>query len=302
MSIYTIDFTVSRDGITPAEPQTAGVTGDHRAAVLRFAVPYEGYRYRIEITDGGGGYDTTDLLSAENGTVTYAIPVAWTAPGLASLRLVGVDTDENGEELVRFHSAPAFVWFEDRESGEPLGDDARPVWQDTLDAAQSFVKRLEDKLASGELKGDKGDKGDTGDVSVIDELELVIDGGDASGEIELLTADHVVEQGTSGIWTYRKWESGLAECFGVLNTTVATTQAWGDTHYYGRLEGVSFPASLFTEVPAVWVSVSDENGNFFVTNRGATADTVGELFAVTVVQVEQETAVRLSLEAKGRWK
>lgn len=27
-------------------------------------------------------------------------------------------------------------------------------------------------------------------------------------------ADHVVEQGTDGIWTYRKWNSGVAECWG----------------------------------------------------------------------------------------
>lgn len=27
-------------------------------------------------------------------------------------------------------------------------------------------------------------------------------------------ADYIVEQGTSGIWTYRKWNSGIAECWG----------------------------------------------------------------------------------------
>lgn len=27
-------------------------------------------------------------------------------------------------------------------------------------------------------------------------------------------ADFIVEQGTSGIWTYRKWNSGIAECWG----------------------------------------------------------------------------------------
>ena len=29
-----------------------------------------------------------------------------------------------------------------------------------------------------------------------------------------LIADYVVEQGTSGIWTYRKWNSGVAEIWG----------------------------------------------------------------------------------------
>ncbi len=302
MAFYTIDFTVTAAGVSPDTPQFAGHTGDHRAAVVRFSVPFEGYRYRLELTDGSGAYDVTGLLEARGGTVSCEVPSAWTAPGVATLRLVAIEQGEDGTETVRFHSAPAYLRFEDREEGEPLGESARPAWQETLDEAQLFLKAVEQKLQNGELNGEKGDKGDTGDVSVIDDLELVIDGGSAGGEIEFLTADHVVEQGTDGIWMYRKWESGLAECWGVLNTRVTPSHSWGDTHYYGKLEGVLFPASFFVGVPAVLVSVSDENGNFFVTNRSTTATEVGELFAVTVVAVENETAVRLSLEAKGRWK
>lgn len=29
-------------------------------------------------------------------------------------------------------------------------------------------------------------------------------------------ADFIVEQGTSGTWTYRKWNSGIAECWGFV--------------------------------------------------------------------------------------
>ena len=36
-----------------------------------------------------------------------------------------------------------------------------------------------------------------------------------------LIADYVVEQGTSGIWTYRKWNSGIAECWLSYQGTVA---------------------------------------------------------------------------------
>lgn len=35
-------------------------------------------------------------------------------------------------------------------------------------------------------------------------------------------ADYVVEQGTSGIWTYRKWNSGIAECWGYWNAANAS--------------------------------------------------------------------------------
>ena len=33
--------------------------------------------------------------------------------------------------------------------------------------------------------------------------------------------DYVIEQGTSGIWTYRKWNSGIAECWGMYSKSVS---------------------------------------------------------------------------------
>lgn len=37
-----------------------------------------------------------------------------------------------------------------------------------------------------------------------------------------LIADYVVETGTSGIWTYRKWNSGVVECWGYWFATNAS--------------------------------------------------------------------------------
>ena len=31
--------------------------------------------------------------------------------------------------------------------------------------------------------------------------------------INELSVDYIVEQGTSGIWSYRKWNSGVSECW-----------------------------------------------------------------------------------------
>lgn len=35
--------------------------------------------------------------------------------------------------------------------------------------------------------------------------------------------DYIVDQGTSGIWTYRKWNSGIAECWGRISISGLTT-------------------------------------------------------------------------------
>ena len=39
--------------------------------------------------------------------------------------------------------------------------------------------------------------------------ELIRVGGAGTAPV----ADYVIEQGTSGVWFYRKWNSGLAECW-----------------------------------------------------------------------------------------
>ena len=44
--------------------------------------------------------------------------------------------------------------------------------------------------------------------------------------------DHVVEEGTSGIWTYRKWNSGIAECWGEVSKST-TFSVWTSPMYYG---------------------------------------------------------------------
>ena len=51
--------------------------------------------------------------------------------------------------------------------------------------------------------------------------ELIRVGGSGT----LPVADYVVAQGTSGNWRYRKWNSGIAECWGQLED-VTTTTGW----------------------------------------------------------------------------
>lgn len=61
------------------------------------------------------------------------------------------------------------------------------------------------------------------------------------------TADYVVEEGTSGIWTYRKWNSGVAECWG--RSTVASTSYSANGGYKQVTENL--PSGLFNASPNV---------------------------------------------------
>ena len=80
-------------------------------------------------------------------------------------------------------------------------------------------------------------------------------------EDEEIKDDHIVEEGTSGIWFYRKWSSGRAECWGYKFTTGALAP-WS-SHYSCALSVENLPSGLFNSSP-YWI----------VSGRCTTCDTV----------------------------
>ncbi|MBO7217767.1 MAG: hypothetical protein J6V50_03615 [Clostridia bacterium] len=77
--------------------------------------------------------------------------------------------------------------------------------------------------------------------SLIADVDTKVDGNNAKiGDIETrvnLEADYIIEQGTSDVWTYRKWNSGLAELWCATGIVTAFTAKASDEHYHGA----SFP-------------------------------------------------------------
>ena len=71
--------------------------------------------------------------------------------------------------------------------------------------------------------------------------------------------DYVVAQGTSGIWTYRKWNSGIAECWGqeMLSNFTTADRTYHDNIYRSEeFANIIFPFN-FTEIPVWNVTVTD---------------------------------------------
>ena len=66
-------------------------------------------------------------------------------------------------------------------------------------------------------------------VAVLDNAGWVYYRTPAELRADLGYGDYVLEQGTSGIWTYRKWASGVAECWAKITQTVTPGDAWSGT-------------------------------------------------------------------------
>lgn len=73
-------------------------------------------------------------------------------------------------------------------------------------------------------------------VELADDWDLVM-----KGEV---VADFVIEQGTSGIWSYRKWNSGRCELYGCHQAKVAIDQQVGGVCYSGTIR-VDLPFTVY---------------------------------------------------------
>jgi hypothetical protein len=69
--------------------------------------------------------------------------------------------------------------------------------------------------------------------------------------------DYIVDQGTEGNWVYRKYNSGVAECWGNFTVTVTGWSAWGNVYEATRSANLapSYPTGLFNATPVLNVNI-----------------------------------------------
>lgn len=123
--------------------------------------------------------------------------------------------------------------------------------------------------------------------------ELIRVGGSGTAPV----ADYIVEQGTSGIWTYRKWNSGIAECW-TTSTLNTTGTFWANVMGgHGFYVNYNFPSGLFSSNPAITGNGRTGTGGGFVFCSGSRTD-------VTAYVIGNQDVSNLTLEifAKGKWK
>ena len=128
--------------------------------------------------------------------------------------------------------------------------------------------------------------------------------GSFGGDTSVVGADYVVEQGTSGIWTYRKWSSGIAECFGAQSySNISVSTAWGSV-YESAGQKLSFPAGLFTAAPD-YCSITYGGGSeatLSIEPLGLPSKTETQTFCLTRAAAATIANAKVQVHAIGRWK
>jgi hypothetical protein len=120
------------------------------------------------------------------------------------------------------------------------------------------------------------------------------------------TGPTIVDQGTSGIWTYRLWSDGVAECWGTLSVTAAVSTSTNASWYSsGELSAtnLSFPFT-FTARPSVTVQTMPTGQSWcivFPSNTTGSTTKTGSYQLNSMSSTTSRTHL-LSYDVKGKWK
>ena len=140
------------------------------------------------------------------------------------------------------------------------GQSAEQMVQSLMESTQMAFDTLERKLSlSGDfLIDDDGnvitDKIEANNLAVKGELALGTALSIANGGTGATTAaaacsnlgikDYIVEQGTSGIWTYKKWNGGIVEVWAKVSTKQAIATALGNVYRAPNAVTTNFPFTI----------------------------------------------------------
>lgn len=115
--------------------------------------------------------------------------------------------------------------------------------------------------------------------------------------------DYIIESGTSGDWTYEKWKSGKAVCWGKLTQAITSWSAWGNAYEGLPTVQGTYPTDLFYSTPTVQVTADGSAGGIMSveTYTGASKTKTPQMYAV---RPNSSTSMNVPIYviATGVWK
>lgn len=112
-----------------------------------------------------------------------------------------------------------------------------------------------------------------------------------------ITADHVVEQGKAGGWSYKKWRGGSFEAFGTFDVTPTASEQM-NTLYRSELIVITLPFPI-GEDTVVYGSVS---GGYWLGNSNRSGDNSISVRIMSDDTINTTESVTLRLHAVGTLK
>lgn len=131
--------------------------------------------------------------------------------------------------------------------------------------------------------------------------ELTLDSS-AVAPVDLPVADYIVEQGTSGIWTYEKWNSGKAVCRGTIQGATGTFTSHGIGVYYSKAISTRLPNNLFSTVSYAIPTMISGGGGLLLPRTAGVSVSVVQVDFVRFYGGSDSLNIQYAIEVKGKWK
>ena len=275
LKYYTIGTRISTKGfMSVALGERVEATGYASIAEGAGSKAYGAYSHAEGwATTASGSYSHAEGMSTNaDGTWSHAEGIYCEANGVNSHA-------QNNYTIAGYKDQTTIGKFNDNQS-----DTAFEIGNGTSDNARSNALEV-DWSGNMEASGDITDG--TGNV-----LSAKIDAS--------AIADYVVDQGTSGIWTYRKWNSGIAECWGTYTASIAVNTAAVAYGGYrsAQITAPNYPFE-FASAPTV-TAISANGGGHWVNNVASGTQNVK--FYLSIGQSASAANRSIAFHVMGKWK
>lgn len=119
-------------------------------------------------------------------------------------------------------------------------------------------------------------------------------------------SDYIVTQGTSGVWTYRTWHSGIAECWYTINdnVTFGSSTSWGNIYGVDNVISSRLYPFTFVSTPSTFASVDYcTGGSVWVYGSSGGSNTASPTYGFArPTSISSAITVTFSLYVIGKWK
>ena len=115
--------------------------------------------------------------------------------------------------------------------------------------------------------------------------------------------DYVIEDGYTDGWYWRKWYSGIAECWGDFSHSFSITDATGDVYFATSQTYETFPAGLFYDIKTCFIAPQPGSANISgIEYAGGISTSRTMSYFPYRIGSGASTSAWISVEARGLWK
>lgn len=119
----------------------------------------------------------------------------------------------------------------------------------------------------------------------------------------LNNVDYIIEEGVSGIWTYEKWASGKAVCWGVRSVSVTINNLWQNGVYIGDSSSRADYPFTFKEIPLeIATLLTDSYSVWQYCKSRNTTSTTGDYNIARFGAVNSNQTFYFNFYVVGKWK